>query len=121
MVPMSEPLDLDAMRERYDDEIKNAVASAMAGLQEAMLKARDEEMDRLRAEVERFHAQEEAEKPWNDAIDWLLNSNHCGDPDIQTAFWGITDGRCTREDADRGHLADGTPLSELPQHEGEGR
>lgn len=42
------------------------------------------------------------EENWNEAIDWLLNSRHTGDPDIQTAFWGIADGKFTREYADGG-------------------
>jgi hypothetical protein len=37
---------------------------------------------------------------WNDAIDWLLNSRHCGDPDIQAAFWGIAEGNCTRKNVE---------------------
>jgi hypothetical protein len=39
---------------------------------------------------------------WNEAIDWLLNSRHTADPDIQTAFWGMVDGRFTRKQADNG-------------------
>ena len=42
----------------------------------------------------------ETDRRWNDAVDWLLNSRHTGDPDIQTAFWGIVDGKCTRETVD---------------------
>lgn len=44
------------------------------------------------------------DKRWNEAVDWLLNSRHCGDPDIQEAFWGMVDGKYTREQADRGCL-----------------
>ena len=43
----------------------------------------------------------EVEGPWNDAIDWLLNSRHTGDPNIQKAFWGIVDGKYTRDQADQ--------------------
>lgn len=43
----------------------------------------------------------EAEAHWNDAIDWLLNSRHTGDPDIQKAFWGIVDRKHTRDEADK--------------------
>jgi len=50
------------------------------------------------------------EERWNDAIDWLLNSRHCADPDIQRAFWGMVDGRCTREEADKGSLRNGKPI-----------
>lgn len=52
---------------------------------------------------------------WNKAIDWLLNSRHTADDDIQAAFWALADGRCTVEEADAGHLADGTPLTKLPE------
>ncbi|MEU0516675.1 hypothetical protein [Streptosporangium sp. NPDC006007] len=54
---------------------------------------------------------------WNEAIDWLLNSRHTADEDIQAAFWALADGRCTVEEADRGYLADYTPLTDLPQEE----
>jgi hypothetical protein len=43
-----------------------------------------------------------AERRWNNAVDWLLNSRHCGDPDIQTCFWAMADGLCTRDEADYG-------------------
>jgi hypothetical protein len=42
------------------------------------------------------------ERLWNEAVDWLLNSRHTADPDIQTAFWGMVEGRFTREQADNG-------------------
>lgn len=45
------------------------------------------------------------EERWNDAIDWLLNSRHCADPDIQRAFWGLADGHLTREQADNSDFA----------------
>jgi hypothetical protein len=48
----------------------------------------------------------EENKHWNEALDWLLNSRHTGDPDIQAAFWLLAAGRCTREEADRGHTDD---------------
>jgi hypothetical protein len=41
-------------------------------------------------------------KDWNEAVDWLLNSRHTADPDIQSAFWGLAEGRFTREQADTG-------------------
>lgn len=60
---------------------------------------------------------EAADKRWDDAVDWLLNSGHTADPEIQAAFWGVVNGQCTRDDADRGYLADGTRLSDLPNEE----
>jgi hypothetical protein len=44
--------------------------------------------------------QKDIEARWDDAIDWLLNSRHTADPDIQHAFWGIVDGKLTRDQAD---------------------
>jgi hypothetical protein len=46
-------------------------------------------------------ARRNAEVRWNEAVDWLLNSRHTGDPDIQNPFWGIVDGKYTRDQADR--------------------
>lgn len=37
---------------------------------------------------------------WNDAIDWLLNSRHTADPDIQGPFWAYVDGLITRSELD---------------------
>jgi hypothetical protein len=48
----------------------------------------------------RMPAVDPAERRWNDAVDWLLNSRHCGDPDIQDMFWGIAEGMCTRQEAE---------------------
>jgi len=45
-------------------------------------------------------ARRNAEDRWNQAIDWLLNSRHTGDPDIQKVFWGVVDGKYTRDQAD---------------------
>jgi antitoxin (DNA-binding transcriptional repressor) of toxin-antitoxin stability system len=42
----------------------------------------------------------EPDPQWNDAVDWLLNSRHCGDPCIQAAFWGLAEGKCTRENVE---------------------
>jgi prevent-host-death family protein len=44
---------------------------------------------------------------WNEAIDWLLNSRHCADPGIQAAFWGIAEGKCTRENVEEWVAAGG--------------
>ena len=41
-------------------------------------------------------------KDWNEAVDWLLNSRHTADPDIQSGFWGLAEGRFTRQQADTG-------------------
>jgi hypothetical protein len=38
-----------------------------------------------------------AERRWNEAIDWLLNSRHTADPDIQNPFWAYVDGEITIE------------------------
>ncbi len=40
----------------------------------------------------------EGEKRWNNAVDWLLNSRHTGDPDIQTPFWQHVDGEITLDE-----------------------
>lgn len=39
-----------------------------------------------------------AEKRWNDAIDWLLNSRYTADPDIQGPFWAHVDGEITLDE-----------------------
>lgn len=57
----------------------------------------------------------EENKQWNEAVDWLLNSNHCGDPDIQAAFWLLADGHITRDEAKAG-FRDDQSLTDL-QHE----
>lgn len=40
-------------------------------------------------------------KRWNEAVDWLLNSRHTADPDIQRPFWAYVDGLITIEELDR--------------------
>lgn len=40
------------------------------------------------------------DKRWNEAIDWLLNSRHTADPDIQGPFWAYIDGLITRSELD---------------------
>jgi hypothetical protein len=37
----------------------------------------------------------EAEKRWNTAIDVLLNSRFCAEPDVQGPFWAYVDGKIT--------------------------
>ncbi len=37
---------------------------------------------------------------WDEAVDWLLNSRHTADPDIQAPFWAYADGLITREELD---------------------
>ncbi|GHE31397.1 hypothetical protein GCM10017673_37660 [Streptosporangium violaceochromogenes] len=67
--------------------------------------------------VEERAAKADAEPRWDDAIDWLLNSGYT-DPDAITAFWGVAEGRWTREDADRGHI-DGRSLTEIAKEAGD--
>lgn len=43
---------------------------------------------------------------WNEAIDWLLNSRHTADPDIQDPFWAYVDGIITRSELDHFSHAD---------------
>lgn len=49
----------------------------------------------------------EEDRHWNEAIDWLLNSRHTGDPDIQAAFWMLAGGHCTREEANSDFMKEG--------------
>lgn len=56
----------------------------------------------LRAELDTAKSKAKADAGWNEAIDWLLNSRHTADPDIQSAFWGMAEGRFTRKQADTG-------------------
>lgn len=44
---------------------------------------------------------QESKDAYDAAMDWLLNSRHTADPDIQDAFWGIVDGRYSVEGADK--------------------
>ena len=60
------------------------------------------EIDRLSAELDAVKAKADSDRLWKEAIDWLLNSRHTADPDIQSAFWGMVEGRFTREQADTG-------------------
>lgn len=46
----------------------------------------------------------DGDKLWNEAVDWLLNSRHTAGPDIQRAFWGMVEGKYTRDQADNGCL-----------------
>lgn len=38
------------------------------------------------------------DKRWNEAVDWLLNSRHTADPDIQGPFWAHVDGLITLDE-----------------------
>jgi hypothetical protein len=58
--------------------------------------------DQALAELDAVKAKVKADVGWNEAIDWLLNSRHTADPDIQSAFWGMAEGRFTRKQADTG-------------------
>ena len=40
------------------------------------------------------------ERDFDQAVDWLMNSRHTADPDIQDTFWAISDGQITRDEAD---------------------
>lgn len=60
------------------------------------------DIDRLSAELDAVKAKADSDRLWNEAIDWLLNSRHTADPEIQSAFWGMVEGRFTREQADTG-------------------
>jgi hypothetical protein len=40
-------------------------------------------------------------KRWNEAIDWLLNSRHTADPDIQGPFWAYVDGWISLDELDK--------------------
>lgn len=46
------------------------------------------------------------DKRWNDAVDWLLNSRHTADPDIQGPFWAYVDGLITRDELDHFSASD---------------
>lgn len=52
----------------------------------------------------------ESDADWDTAVDWLLNSGHNADMDVQDAFWMLSQGLCTEREADDGRLADGTTL-----------
>jgi hypothetical protein len=43
---------------------------------------------------------------WHGAIDWLLNSRHTADPDIQGPFWAYCDGLITRDELDHFSASD---------------
>ncbi len=43
---------------------------------------------------------------WNLAVDWLLNSRHTADPDIQDPFWACADGQITRDELETFTAAD---------------
>jgi hypothetical protein len=45
-------------------------------------------------------AAREADHRWSEAVDWLLNSRHTADPDIQGPFWAYVDGIITRDELD---------------------
>ncbi len=45
-------------------------------------------------------AEDAESKRFDAAVDWLLNSRHTGDPDIQTEFWAIADGLATPDVVD---------------------
>lgn len=58
------------------------------------------------AEIE-FLRRRAVDPDWDAAVDWLLNSRHTADPAIQSAFWALSLGACTVDEADAGAMADG--------------
>ncbi len=63
--------------------------------------------------VDELHAKAAADRPWNEAVDWLINSPYCGEPEAQDPFWALADGLCTRDEASRGYMADGRTIHEV--------
>lgn len=51
----------------------------------------------------------ERDQHWEDAVEWLLNSRHL-DLDAGDAFWMLSQGLCTEDEADRGAMDDGTTI-----------
>jgi len=45
-------------------------------------------------------AQRANDRRWDEAVDWLLNSRHTADLDIQRPFWAYMDGLITRDELD---------------------
>lgn len=37
---------------------------------------------------------------FDNAVDWLLNSRHTADPDIQNQFWALSDGLITDDEVE---------------------
>jgi hypothetical protein len=48
----------------------------------------------------------DTDERWYGAIDWLLNSRHTADPDIQGPFWAYCDGLITRDELDHFSASD---------------
>lgn len=91
--------------ERVDDlaEAERAIRSGSIPLSDmreyaANLKQFMAEFDRQGAELEQLRARVAEDKNWNEAIDWLLNSRHTADPDIQGPFWDYVDGKISLEE-----------------------
>lgn len=51
----------------------------------------------------------ESDPHWDSATEWLINSRHL-DQDARDAFWMLSQGFCTEEEADRGVMDDGTTI-----------
>lgn len=49
------------------------------------------------------------DRRWNEAVDWLLNSRHTADPNIQGPFWAYVDGLITRDELDTFSAEGGEP------------
>lgn len=54
-------------------------------------------LDKARSELTE---EPEGHSDWDTAVDWLLNSRHTADPDIQAEFWAISDGIATVDEVE---------------------
>ena len=57
----------------------------------------------------RAEASTDPDPHWDDAVEWLINSRHL-DLDARDAFWMLSQGLCTEDEADQGAMADGTTI-----------
>jgi hypothetical protein len=75
-----------------------AARAALAAKRGAEKRARDITAARKLLTEEGLTVSDSVEdKRWNTAVDWLLNSRHCADPDIQGPFWDYVDGKIDEE------------------------
>lgn len=73
--------------------------------------------ERARTLFESYAERRRGEANWNEAIDWLLNSSHV-EAETRAAFWAISDGWATREQATAGHI-DGISLLTISNYRDE--
>ena len=66
----------------------------------------------LRAELDDMRARAIPDKNWDTAVEWLINSGAASDMAIQDAFWMLSQGLCTEEEAHSARMADGRTISE---------